>query len=172
MIKLGKYTAIISLVFGTVILIHFGITLDKGDVEVGIYYVSITFCLNLITLIILFLMAIWHQNYKGILNAIMWILLNIPMAVLYFFVAIYFDSLSQMKFINKREDVIKNVTLKWDNDSEHWDEIEVGETFFERFKIQTSKPISIEYVYKNKKITEQLLYPYPPFPVHYEHDLK
>ena len=58
MIKLGKYTAIISLVFGTVILIHFGITLDKGDVEVGIYYVSITFCLNLITLIILFLMAI------------------------------------------------------------------------------------------------------------------
>lgn len=172
MIKLGKYTAIISLVLGTIILIHFAITLDKDDIEIGIYYISIAFCLNATILISLFLMAIWHQNYKAILNAITWILINIPIALIYFFIAIYFDSLSEMKFTNKQNDVIKNVTLKWDNESEHWDEIDVDETFFERFKIQTAKPISIEYMYKNRKITESLLYPYPSFPVQYKYDLK
>lgn len=172
MIKLGKYTAIFSLVFGTVILIHFGITLDRGDIEVGMYYVSVAFCLNLIILIILFLMSIWHKNYHGILNSIQWIMLNIPISFIYFLVAIHLDSLSQMKFLNKRDDVIKNVTLKWDNNSEYWDEIDVDETFFERFKIQTAKPISIEYLYKNKKITKTLLYPYPSIPEQYEYELK
>lgn len=37
MIKLGKYLAIASFAFGTTILIHFAITLDRSDVELGFY---------------------------------------------------------------------------------------------------------------------------------------
>jgi hypothetical protein len=172
MIKIGKYIAIISLVFGTTILIHFAITLDSEDVEVGFYYIAIAFYTNITVLIILFLMAIWHKNHKEILNSIKWILLNIPIAFIYFFVAIYLNSLSELKFINRRDDVITDVKLKWDDDFEQWDEIDVGEKFFERLTIHTSSPVSIEYVYKNKKITEVLFSPYPSLPSRYEFDIK
>ena len=97
MFKLAKYIAVASLVFGTTILVHFAITLDSKDVEVGFYYIATTFYINLAVLIILFLMAIWYKNHKEILNAIKWIMLNIPIALIYFFVAIYFDSLSELK---------------------------------------------------------------------------
>ncbi len=172
MIKLGKYLAIASFVFGTTILIHFAIFLESEDVEVGFYYIAIAFYLNLVGLIILFLMAIWHKNQKGILNTIKWIMLNIPIALIYFFVAIYLDSLSELKFINKRDDIITDVKLKWDDDSEQWDEIVVDGKFFERCTIHTSSPVSIEYVYKNKKITEVLFSPYPSFPSRFEFDIK
>jgi hypothetical protein len=172
MIKLGKYLAIASLVFGTTILIHFAITLNDEDVKIGYLYISIAFFLNITVLIILFLMAIWHKNHKEILSSIKWIMLNIPIALIYLFVAIYLNSLSELKFINKRDDVISDVKLKWDDNFEHWNEINVDEKFFERCTIRTSSPVSIEYRYKNKKITEVLFSPYPSFPSRYEFDIK
>lgn len=172
MIKFGKYIAIVSFFFGITILIHFAISLDKEDVEVGLYFIVIAFWINLTILIGLFLAAIWYKNHKGILNSIKWILLNIPIALIYFFMAIYLDSLSELKFINKRDDVITDVKLKWDDDFEHWDEIDVDEKFFERCTIHTPSPVSIEYMYRNKKITEVLFSPYPSFPSRYEFDIK
>ena len=172
MIKLAKYIAIVSLVFGTTILVHFAITLDSEDVEVGFYFIAIAFYINITVLVILFLMAIWHKNHKKILNSIKWIMLNIPIALTYFFIAIYFDSLSELKFINKRDDIITDVKLRWDDDFEHWNEINVDEKFFERCTIRTTSPVSIEYVYKNKKITKVLFSPYPSFPSRYEFDIK
>ena len=172
MIKLGKYLAIVSLVFGTTILIHFAITLNDEDIKVGYLYVTIAFLLNITVLIILFLMSIWHKNHKEILSTIKWILLNIPIAFIYFFMAIYLNSLSELKFINRRDGMITDVKLKWDDDFEQWDEIDVGEKFFERCTIRTSSPVSIEYVYKDIKITEVLFSPYPSLPSRYEFDIK
>lgn len=99
-------------------------------------------------------------------------MLNIPIVLIYFFVAIYLNSVSESKFINKRDDIITDVKLKWDDDFEQWDRIEVDEKFFERCTIHTSSPVSIEYVHKNKKITEVLFRPYPSFPSRFEFDIK
>lgn len=88
----GKLIALTSFVLGTCLLITFLLFPKENKIIItGLYYVGYTAIANTILLIILIIMACIHWNYKRIiLKTCGLLLLNIPIAIGYFFIVINF----------------------------------------------------------------------------------
>jgi heme exporter protein D len=88
-IKIGKYTFFTSLAVGTYLLVGFALTENDLFVTGGIFYLPIAFSVNLLILISLLVFSIlWKKKRKECFIGIGFLLINIPVAVFYFWVII------------------------------------------------------------------------------------
>ncbi len=86
---LGKNTFLISWLTGTLILLMFEVTGSWLFVFVGLYYIIIACITNMIVFLAeLFAFVTCADNRKSHGNAAFLMLLNIPVALLYFFIFI------------------------------------------------------------------------------------
>lgn len=86
---LGKNTFLISLLAGTLILLMFEVTGSWFFVFLGFYYTIIAFITNVVVVLAeLFAFATGADNRKSHGNSILLVLLNIPVALIYFFIFI------------------------------------------------------------------------------------
>lgn len=84
-IDVAKKTAILSFVFGTIQLLAYLVTRSNNLIYLGVVYVYIAFFVNLLILIILLIMAITNsENRNRKWLAILYLLLNLPIAFGYF----------------------------------------------------------------------------------------
>jgi hypothetical protein len=161
--NIGKSTALLSFMIGTVILLKYAISLDSLTIEVGTYFIKYAFVGNLIVIVLIFIsMLIESKNIPQYSKISLWMLANIPVAIIYVLITAYFDSLSEVTCINDFKEPIKDVELNWGNGKETWCEIEPTESFFERFKTYKA-PVVLKYKYLNQIHHDTLYYQYPIF---------
>lgn len=88
---IGKNVFLISFLFGTAIFIGFCITKSWFFVWMGFYYIVAAVIVNIIVFLhelLAFIIDVTDKKLHG--NSILLVLLNIPIALLYFFIFIQF----------------------------------------------------------------------------------
>lgn len=91
-VKLGIITTLLSFIAGTIILLLFLFTSKYNMVEFGAQYLFFAFIINFSVLLALLVKASIENNIlkRKRLRKTIWImLLNIPIAILYFFIVIF-----------------------------------------------------------------------------------
>jgi hypothetical protein len=83
------WTFVISFSLGTILLLLYLIDKDQGLIIIGLLYVAAAFVLNLVALLILIALSFIHKEYQNaiLLNSSV-ILLNTPIAIVYFLIII------------------------------------------------------------------------------------
>ncbi|NII81933.1 MULTISPECIES: hypothetical protein [unclassified Pedobacter] len=88
-ISVGQKTAVYSFVFGTMILLIFLLSKYTPLVAVGLYYVLAASVFNMLILLTLLIQFMYYKEHrKKILTTVTFMLLNIPISILYFFIVI------------------------------------------------------------------------------------
>lgn len=100
--KLSDIIATLSFLIGTIILVLYFIPIQGIDIEIiltGYFYVIVAIIINLIMLIGLIISIFSFQNHqKYLLKRIGFLLLNIPIAILYFLIFIYSENILEYFF--------------------------------------------------------------------------
>ena len=100
--KLSDIITVLSFLIGTIILVLYFIPIQGIDFEIiltGYFYVIITIIINLIMLIGLIISIFSFQNYqKYLLKRIGFLLLNIPITILYFLIFLYSENVLEYFF--------------------------------------------------------------------------
>lgn len=109
--KIGKGTALITFLVATIICLLFIFT---GDIKYG--FLGYMFFLGAVVLnigIMIFLLIKVHkvENSKKIYRSITWMLLNIPVAIFYFIVGIYFIGVMRINIENNTGSDITNISI-------------------------------------------------------------
>ena len=87
--KTGKWSTVISFAIGTFLFTFFILTDWEPIIEFSIYYIAVAAAVNAIIFIILVLAAIFNDGKtKKYLKTAGLILLNIPIAIIYFIIVI------------------------------------------------------------------------------------
>ena len=88
--NLCKGSSLLSFIIGTILLLLFLITRKfNAVITVGIYYVVIAFLYNLIIFVITLILAVYYwQNRNELLGHCGLLLLNLPIAIGYFFIVL------------------------------------------------------------------------------------
>lgn len=82
--------AMISLVVGTLFLVAFLASQEDGLIGIGFYYLGIAFYWNLTVLVVVLANMIYRKIWKESLLTVGLMLVNIPIAYLYFLIVIKF----------------------------------------------------------------------------------
>jgi hypothetical protein len=160
MIELGKYTAIISLVFGTVILIHFGITLDRGDIEIGLEYLTYAYYFNFLFLFLFIIFWILNsRNKNDYLKTFLMLISNIPVSLICIVIGASLDEISIVNCKNEYKETIYEVEIRHSDNIELWQQILPNSSMSKRFRAN-DEFITISYIYKDKKYLDTLSYSY------------
>lgn len=88
-LKIPFWTASISFLFGTIIMLLYLINEDDKLVVLGFLYVAVASVINLAILLAMVALSFIHREHqKAILENTATILINIPIAIIYFFIII------------------------------------------------------------------------------------
>lgn len=85
----GKIVALLSFLIGSILLILYIYFKSQQLITIGIYYIIIAFWINIILLVVLIIASIINSFHrKNLLKTCGIVLLNIPIAILYFYLLI------------------------------------------------------------------------------------
>lgn len=109
--RLGRLTALVTFAIATIICGLYYITgnLDYGFI--GYFFFLIAFPVNIIIMIILLIKASKDEQPKRIYRGISLMLLNIPIAIFYFGIGIYFIGVMRITIENNTGKDIKNIKI-------------------------------------------------------------
>lgn len=110
--RLGKCTALVTFATASLILACFLYTGDLHYGFIGYFFLLLALPVNSIILIILLIKASKSENPKKIKAGIGLLFLNIPVAILYFSIGIYFVEIMRITFENNTGKDIKNIKIK------------------------------------------------------------
>lgn len=147
-VRFGKITALTTFIIATIICSCFFFT---GDIEYGFYgyfFFLFAFPINLVILIFLVWRSRKFADANKILNSVLLMLLNIPVAIVYFFFGIYMTGIMRITFENNTGETIRNINImgcenKWLDILENTD----SETFW----IDIDQECAIEISYQDSK---------------------
>lgn len=90
-----RVTAFLSFIIGTILLILFTMTRTFSPIiTIGILYIYVAFIINLILFVFVFLSAFYFWQYRlELFRHCGLLVLNIPIAIVYFFIVLKFASL-------------------------------------------------------------------------------
>lgn len=109
--RLGQLTALITFVIPTVIFAVYCFTGDLHYGFVGYFYFLLAVPINLIILIILGIKSSKTENPSRIKNGTRLMLINIPVAALYFSIGLYFTGVMRITIKNNTGNDIKNIKV-------------------------------------------------------------
>jgi hypothetical protein len=145
---LAKYTTIITFFIAFLICLAFVLTGDMDYGFIGLYYF---FGAGLINLIILILLAIIGGRGIGLL------FLNIPTAIVFFAIGIYFTSVMRVTFVNDFGQDIRNIHISG-CEKEYIEVLENGDSETVWIDIEHDCQIEMTYITaKGKRKTEAVM---------------
>lgn len=156
-IKLGKLTALFSFLIGTIIFGTFYYTSSSKYLFIGYGYILIALIVNLIVLPILLYKANRHKEYrKKLFIACKMMLANIPVAILYCWIAIILLNTLRITFTNDTKTVLTDITVEGCGGG-HIDRLDIGESKTVWIDVPSDCAVSINYLSKGKRKTEQVV---------------
>ena len=112
-LQLAKYIAWISFIIGTIFLVTYLIVFHENILIFGLLYTLCAIAINTIVLLVL-LWGLYRQkeNRKIIAKRIALFLVNIPIAIVYFFIVIYcLDNVARLTIVNDTNNTINALTI-------------------------------------------------------------
>ena len=110
--KLGRLTALLSFLFGTMIFVFYFLTSSSNLLFVGYAYILIVGLLNLVILILLLIRI---PDTKGermkLLKTCGLILLNIPAMIIYCYNSLYMTGILRIQFRNETENELTEIKI-------------------------------------------------------------
>jgi hypothetical protein len=146
--KLGKRTAIITFLIASLICLLFLFTGDTKYGFRGYFFFLGALVVNFSIMIFLLVKASNSENSKKIYRSITWMLLNIPLAIFYFMMGIYFIGTIRITIENNSGSDIENMSITG-CENKNIDLIKNGET--ENVWINIPNDCSIQLHYQNAK---------------------
>ncbi|PHR47050.1 MAG: hypothetical protein COA32_09000 [Fluviicola sp.] len=145
--RIGYVCAALTFLIATFILIGDFLGL-KGDFERwGIKFIGIAFVLNILVIIIMYVFASIYK-IKGYFRSINYMLGNIPVSILYLFLAIWLMGFFRITIINDTKHTISDIKL-YGCESEFIDQLEPGDS--EKVWINITGDCSIHIKYLDAK---------------------
>src|SRR5690554_220510 len=109
--KLGRWTAFLTFTIASLIGLLYIFTGDSNYGFFGYFFFLSAFVINLIVLIFLLIKAPKSENPKKIYKGINWMLFNIPIAILYFGIGIYFIGIMRISIQNNTGKEISELVI-------------------------------------------------------------
>ena len=153
-IKLGRLIALISFILGTIIFgLYFQSSLDEL-LFVGYGFIVFTGIINIILLIsILIRASIEKDNRKKLLTTCGLMLLNIPIMLLYCWIAFIIIGYMRITFTNTMPTTLTDINIIG-CETEHIDKLEIGESKTVWIGITGDCTINIDYLENGKRKEE------------------
>jgi hypothetical protein len=143
--RFGLFTALISFIIGTILLIVFYLTNSYSLSIFGIFFIAIAGIINLGVLIKVLINLIndKENRKKHILTSAVMIS-NIPIAILYFYIVMFLMSTMRISLINETGAKLTDLKIIG-GETKFINELGIGERKAEWVKIKSEKPIILEY---------------------------
>lgn len=155
-IKLGLITALISFLLGTIIFGFYYLTSDSNLLFIGYGFIVLTGLVNIGILISIFIKAVLDkENRKRLLTTCGIMLLNIPVMILYVWIAMILIGTMRITFTNQTGTNITDINIVGCGGG-HIDKLEIGESETVWVSITGDCSISIDYLSDGQRKEEQV----------------
>jgi hypothetical protein len=155
-IKLGRQTALISFLLGTGIFGLYFLTSSFELLFIGYGFIALTGLINIGILISILLKANKDKdNRKKLLTACGLMLLNIPVLLLYCWVAIVLLDTMRITFANSTQTTLTNINIVGCGGG-HIDKLEIGESETVWIDITGDCSINIDYLSNGQRKEESV----------------
>jgi len=166
--KIGIYTALTSLIIGTLLLLFFYFTNSNEIAGFGIYFIIVAGIINLIIIALLLAEILTDkENRKKNLKTSIIMLLNIPVLVLYFYFVMFLLSIMRVTFINDTGKIITDLKIIG-GEPKTIEKLEKGESQTEWITIKSDNDLILEYEIDGELKTE-MIYSYMTSGEKFEH---
>ena len=153
-IKLGRYTALISFLLGTVIFGLYFLTSSFQLLFVGYGFIALTGLINIGVFISILLAANkYKENRKKLLTTFGLLLLNIPVMFVYCWVAIILLNTMRITFTNSTTSTLTNINIVGCGGG-HINQLEAGKSGTVWIKITGDCSINVDYLANGKRKVE------------------
>jgi hypothetical protein len=143
--KIGLFTALISFLIGTILLIIFYLTNSYSMTLFGMIFIAIAGIINLVVLVkVLINLINEKENRKKHILTSGIMILNIPIAVFYFFIVMFLMSTMRISLINETGAKLTDLKIIG-GETKIINELGVGERQTEWIPIKSENPIILEY---------------------------
>ena len=155
-IKYGKFIAISSLIFGTILLLIYYLTMSTESAVFSYFLLIIVAIINFGFLIALVIKYFQSTEYKNqILKTIGILLINIPIAVLYFYIVVSLTNIIRLKITNKTNTDLTNILIGG-CEKKQIDKLKINESETIWIKIPNDCSIYAEYQIDGKIKSEKI----------------
>jgi hypothetical protein len=157
--RLGKYTALVTFVIATIIC---GLYYFTGDLSYGFggyFFFLFAVPINIIILIVLIVKSTKAEQPRKIKQGIGLMFLNIPVAIFYFFVGIYFIGVMRITIENNSGKDIININIGG-CENEEIQILKNGESETVWIDINGECPISMSYIDVNGETQNEMVIGY------------
>jgi hypothetical protein len=145
-ISYGLYTAVMSFAVGTVIVGLYYFTMSFIFAFIGMFYAEGVVAVNIIVLIIMIIQSCQKKvNCKKVWKTLVLMLVNIPVAILYFWLAIFLTDTVRLTLSNVTKDRLTDVNIAG-CESRHLNSLESGESKTIWIPINGDCSVSVSYV--------------------------
>lgn len=155
-IKLGRLTAIISFLLGTIILVLYYLTSAFQFAFIGYGFVALAGFLNIALLIRFFIEVMTCKDFrKKLLMTCGLMLLNIPVAIFYCWFAIALTGVMRITFVNSTQATLVDINIVG-CETEHIDRLEIGESETVWVGITGDCTINVDYLSNGQRKEENV----------------
>ena len=153
-IKLGRKTALISFVLGTIIFGLYFLTSSFELLLLGEGFISLTVLVNIGILILILVKAYKDkENRKKLLKTCGVMLVNIPVMLFYYWVTVILLNTVRITFTNSTQTTLSNININGCG-SGHIDKLESGESETVWVEITGDCSINIDYLSNGQRKEE------------------
>jgi hypothetical protein len=154
--KIGKYTALISFLIGTLLLLIFYYTDSTEITGFGIYFIIIAGILNLIIIALLLAEILSNkENRNRNLKTTGLMLLNIPIVFVYFYFVMILLNTLRITFINETGKPISDIKIIGGKPATI-EKLKIGESQTKWIGIENDNLLTIEYNINGEKETDTI----------------
>lgn len=144
--KIGFYTALLSFLIGSLLLILFYLTSSSNIIALGIFFIGIAGIINTGVFIkVIFEILKEKRNKKKYYITAGVMLLNIPIVVLYFYTVLFLMTATRVTFINDTGKEISALKIMG-GELKTIEKLSVGEKQSEWFQIKFEDNLLVEYL--------------------------
>lgn len=156
-ISLGKRTAIISFLLGTTIFALYFFTSESDFLFAGYIFIILAGLVNLVILIaISFKLLKDKGNIKKLVKIGVFMSLNIPVMIIYCWIAIMLMGIHRITFTNSTQTELNNIKITG-CEEKRIDKLEIGESTTVWINIPNDCAINIEYVFNGQRKEENVI---------------
>lgn len=151
--RLGNLTAAITMLLGLLFFIIFNFFSSQSTFHLFLWYVFVSFCVNIFVLMLLVL----SKNRKSNLGTIGFMLINAPFVLFLFiwFIVITVNSL-RVDFVNKTTSEITDIRI-YGCESKHITQIKPGEVKTIWFRIDKDCSLTTNYLKDGERFQETII---------------
>jgi hypothetical protein len=153
-INLGRKTALVSFIFGTVIFVLYYLTSWDNLLFFGYAYIVIAAIINIGIIILILVKAEKDkENSRRLIKTFSLLLLNIPVMFLYCWLSVILLDIMRVTFINATETTLSGIKIVGCGGG-YIDKLEPGETETVWINITGDCSININYLFNGKRKEE------------------